>query len=151
MLLLRTAALFHDTGFIFTYQHNELHAVRLMEQMLPKYGFTADQIQLIREMILATSLDIKPVGLLQEILCDADHDYLGRADYYVVFSKLRDEMIAYGADLSEEGWIQLQIKFLEVTHQFYTITALNIRQKGKMNRLAELKVALVELQNQQVQ
>ena len=150
LLLLRTAALFHDTGFIFTYHQNELHAVRLMEQMLPKYGFTPEQIQQIREMILATSLDIEPVGLLQEILCDADHDYLGRADYYVVASKLRNEMIAFGIDLSEEDWIQMQIKFLGETHRFYTITAMNIRQKGKMNRLAELKVALSELQNQQV-
>lgn len=150
MLLLRTAALFHDTGFIFTYDHNELHAVRLMEQMLPKYGFNSEQIQVIREMILATSLDIEPVGLLQEILCDADHDYLGRADYYVVAAKLQQEMIAFGKEMSEEKWLQMQIEFLGETHQFYTITALNIRQKGKTNRLAELKINLEVLQNQQV-
>ncbi|MNJ84531.1 Adenylate cyclase [compost metagenome] len=150
MLLLRTAALFHDTGFIFTYDHNELHAVRLMEQMLPKYGFNAEQIQVIREMILATSLDIEPVGLLQEILCDADHDYLGRADYYVVAAKLQQEMIAFGKEMSEEKWLQMQIRFLGETHQFYTITALNIRQKGKTNRLADLKINLEVLQNQQV-
>ena len=113
-------------------------------------GFNAEQIRLIGDMILATSLDIEPVGLLQEIICDADHDYLGRADYYVVASKLKEEMIAFGHDLSEEEWIQMQIRFLGEQHQFYTVTALNIRQKGKMNRLAELKTALTELQNQQV-
>ncbi|MDR0802094.1 adenylate/guanylate cyclase domain-containing protein [Fluviicola sp.] len=148
MLLLRTAALFHDTGFIFTYDHNELYAVRLMEQMLPKYGFNEEQIRVIREMIQATTLGIEPVGLLQEILCDADHDYLGRADYYVVASKLKQEMAAFGKDLSEEEWMQMQIRFLGELHKFYTVTALNIRQKGKTNRLAELKSALEVLQEQ---
>ena len=118
--------------------------------MLPKYGFNSEQIQVIREMILATALDIEPVGLLQEILCDADHDYLGRADYYVVAAKLQQEMIAFGKELTEEKWLQMQIKFLGETHQFYTITALNIRQKGKTNRLGELKLALEVLQDQQV-
>lgn len=150
MLLLRTAALFHDTGFIYTYDHNELHAVRLMEQMLPKYGFDENQIREIRGMILATAPDIEPVGLLQEILCDADHDYLGRADYYVVASKLREEMIAFGKDLSEEEWMQMQIRFLGQTHRFYTVTALNIRQKGKTNRLGELIAALETLQQQEL-
>ncbi|WP_343747696.1 adenylate/guanylate cyclase domain-containing protein [Fluviicola sp.] len=150
MLLLRTAALFHDTGFIYTYDHNELHAVRLMEQMLPKYGFDENQIREIRGMILATAPDIEPVGLLQEILCDADHDYLGRADYYVVASKLREEMIAFGKDLSEEEWMQLQIHFLGEIHRFYTVTALNIRQKGKTNRLGELIAALETLQQQEL-
>lgn len=145
MLILRTAALFHDTGFIYTYDHNELHAVRLMEQMLPKYGFNEHQIREIREMILATAPDIEPVGLLQEILCDADHDYLGRADYYVVASKLKEEMIAFGKELSEEDWMHMQIRFLGEIHRFYTVTALNIRQKGKTNRLAELKTALEAL------
>lgn len=148
MLLLRTAALFHDTGFIFTYDHNEQYAVRLMEQMLPKYGFNEEQIREIRDMILATAPDVEPVGLLQEILCDADHDYLGRADYYVVASKLKQEMVAFGKDLSEEDWIRMQIEFLGEIHQFYTLTALNIRQKGKTNRLAELKTALEEVKSE---
>lgn len=145
MILVRTAALFHDTGFIFTYHHNELHGVRLMEKTLPKYGFTTEQIDQIRDMILATSIDIKPVGLLQQILCDADHDYLGRADYYVVSKKLHEELIAFGEEISEENWLKMQIKFLEEIHEYYTITALNIRQRGKLNRLEELKQNLLEL------
>lgn len=145
MMLLRTAALFHDSGFIFTYHRNELHGVRLMEQTLPKYGFNDAQIALIRGMILATSVEIEPQGLLQEILCDADHDYLGRADYYIVAGKLRDEMEAFGESFSDAEWINFQLKFLRDTHKFYTITAKNIRERAKMNRVNELELQLQEL------
>ncbi|MNE40393.1 hypothetical protein D3C80_1344090 [compost metagenome] len=65
-------------------------------------------------------------------------------------AKLQQEMIAFGKEMSEEKWLQMQIRFLGETHQFYTITALNIRQKGKTNRLADLKINLEVLQNQQV-
>lgn len=145
MMLLRTAALFHDTGFIFTYHQNELHAVRLMEQMLPKYGFSQEQVESIRGMILATANDIEPKGILQEIICDADHDYLGRADYYIVAGKLREEMEAFGEIFNEEEWIRFQLRFLEDKHVFYTITAKNIRDKGKQNRIRELKASLKDL------
>jgi class 3 adenylate cyclase len=146
MMLLRTAALFHDSGFIYTYHKNELHGVRLMEQTLPKYGFNKSQIEEIRGMIMATSMDVEPVGLMQEILCDADHDYLGRADYYVVAAKLREEMEAFGETFTEMEWIQFQLKFLQDTHRFYTITAINIRERAKHNRIAELKLLLKEKQ-----
>lgn len=139
MMLVRTAALFHDSGFIFTHQSNELHGVRFMEQTLPKYGFTTNQIAQIRGMILATAIHTEPDGLLQQILCDADHDYLGRADYYIVAQKLFDEMRAFGIEKSEEEWLLMQIEFLEKTHQYYTISAKNIRNKAKLNRLNELK------------
>lgn len=145
MLLLRTAALFHDTGFIFQYEHNEPFGVRLMQQMLPKYGFSDQQILEIEGMILATDLKTEPVGLLQEILCDADHDYLGRADYYVISQKLVEEMRSFGKEISEEDWLMMQIRFFESIHKYYTVTSQNIREKGKQNRLKELKLKLASV------
>lgn len=142
MLLLRTAALFHDTGFIFQYEHNEVFGIKLMRQMLPKYGFSESQMQIVEGMIEATEMGVEPKDLLQEIICDADHDYLGRADYYVVAQKLVDEMRAMGSEISDEEWIQLQINFFENKHRFFTTTSQNIREKGKQNRLKELKAKL---------
>lgn len=145
MLLVRTAALYHDSGFIFTHERNELHGVRLMEQNLPKYGYNDQQISVIRDMILATTPDIEPKNLLEEIICDADHDYLGRADYYVVSGRLKEEFDTFGKVLSETEWIEMQIRFLQDDHVFYTVTAQNIRERGKQNRIRELKVSLAEL------
>jgi hypothetical protein len=150
MMLLRTAVLYHDSGFIFTYQRNELHGVRMMEQSLPKYGYDEQQIAQIRSMILATSSGVEPVTLMEQIMCDADHDYLGRADYYMVAQKLREEMAVFGTEMTEEEWIQFQLSYLEGEHRFYTATSRNIRERGKQNRIAELKVKLRELETKAV-
>lgn len=139
MMLLRTAVLYHDTGFIFTYHRNELHGVRFMEKSLPKYGYNQKQINQIRAIILATGSEFKPTNLLEEIMCDSDHDYLGRADYYSVVTRLREEMAIYGTTMTEEEWLNFQLYYLEKEHTFYSITAKNIREKGKQNRIAELK------------
>lgn len=144
-MLVRTAALYHDIGFIYTNEHNELHAVRLMEKILPTFGYHATQIQLIRGLILATSGNIEPQTLLEQIICDADHDYLGRADYYTVAAKLRIELANYGTVLSDYDWVSMQINYLENTHRFYTVPAISIRERGKQNRIEELKKQLAAL------
>lgn len=145
LLLLRTACLYHDAGFIYTYQRNELHGVRLMEKTLPRFGFEAHQIAQIHDMILATAHGATPQTLLQQLMCDADHDYLGRADYYVVAAKLRAEMENFGIVMTEEEWLRFQIDFLQNEHKYFSVTAMNIRDKGKQNRLVELKNQLTEL------
>jgi len=145
MMLLRTAVLYHDTGFIFTYERNELHGVRLMEKSLPKYGYDDLQIAAIRSMIMATSHGIEPVTLLEQIICDSDHDYLGRADYFMVAGKLRAEMEAFGNTMSDEEWMIFQLSYLEDDHRFYTQTSRNIRERGKLNRIIELKAGLKEI------
>ncbi len=143
LLLLRTAALYHDIGFIYTNQNNELHAVRLMEKMLPTFGYETQQIQIIASLILATSGHNEPQTLLEQIICDADHDYLGRADYYSIATKLRSELENYGTVLTEKDWLKLQIHYLENTHRYYTIPAISIRERGKQNRISELKKQLL--------
>ena len=143
LLLLRTAALYHDIGFIYTNENNELHAVRLMEKILPTFGYTDIQIQLIRGLILATSGYREPQTLLEQIICDADHDYLGRADYYTIAAKLRSELENYGTVLTENDWLKLQIRYLENTHRYFTIPAISIRERGKQNRISELKKQLL--------
>lgn len=144
-MLLRTAVLYHDSGFIFTYHRNELHGVRMMEKSLPKYGYDEGQIATIRAMILATSNGNEPVTLLEQIMCDADHDYLGRADYYMVAEKLRQEIAIFGDEMDEEEWLNFQLTYLENYHKFYTSTAINIRERAKQNRISELKQKLREL------
>jgi hypothetical protein len=45
---------------------------------------------------------------------------------------------------SDEEWMSLQINYLENDHQFYTNAARNLRKKGKINRISELKHKLEE-------
>ncbi len=145
MIVLRTAALYHDAGFIFTYHRNELHGVRLMEKQLPQFGYDDLQIQQIRNLILSTAHHAQPTSILEELMCDADHDYLGRADYYVVADKLRREMEQFGQTMTDLEWIDFQLDYLVNDHKFYTLAAKNIREKGKQHRITELRHKRSEL------
>jgi len=148
MMLLRTATLYHDSGFIFNFSNNELHSVRLMEQQLPLFGYDKDQIDQIRSMILVTSNNVEPVTLLEQLMCDSDHDYIGRADYYVVSEKLRAEIEANEQPMTELEWIDFQLDYLENEHKYYSVSAINIRDKGKKNRIIELKQKRLILQEE---
>jgi predicted metal-dependent HD superfamily phosphohydrolase len=145
ILLLRTAVLYHDSGFILRYDDNEEFAMMLAKQNLPRFGYTEKQIQVVINIIACTRHGAKPDNLLEQIMCDADHDYLGRADYYNVSKKLRLEMSNFGKSMSDKEWVQFQLNYLESTHRFYTETAKNIRVQGKKSRIAELHSELALL------
>lgn len=145
ILLLQTAVLYHDTGFILQYHDNELFGIKLAENNLPKYGYTEDQIKLISNIIASTSTNRAPKTILEKIMNDADHDYLGRADYYNVVNKLRKEMENFGEIMSDKEWIDFQLNYLENVHLFFTETAKNIRLQGKKARIAEMKDRLAVL------
>jgi adenylate cyclase len=137
--ILQTAVLYHDTGFMFQYDNNEEMAAKLAEKNLPKYGYSKEQIEEIKSIIMATKMHHKPFNLLEQIMCDADHDYFGRPDYYSVSLKLRKEMEIQGLVHSYVEWVEVQIDYLENKHEYYTQTAINIRGNGKEARLNELK------------
>lgn len=139
LILLRTAVLFHDSGYIIQYKNNEEYGANFMKKQLPDFGYTEQQMNIIEGIILATKKGIKPKTLLEEIICDADHDYLGRADYFSLATNLRKEIENHGVKMTEKEWRDYQLKYLEETHKYYTQTAINIRGKGKLKRIQELK------------
>jgi predicted metal-dependent HD superfamily phosphohydrolase len=147
--LLRTAVLYHDSGFIIDYQHNESHGIAMAEKALPKFGYSVEHIERVRSIIASTASNQKPTTLLEQIMCDADHDYLGRADYFIVAKKLRIELENYGHVMSEIEWVEFQLNYLEKVHRFYTETAQNIRLQAKKARIEELKQQLNKLKKEQ--
>jgi HD superfamily phosphodiesterase len=87
-LLLLTAALYHDTGFLRTYKNHEEASCTIARESLPKYGYTASQIEAICRIIMATKLPYHPTDKLQQIICDADLHYLGTDQYFSTAEKL---------------------------------------------------------------
>jgi adenylate cyclase len=147
-MLLQTAVLYHDAGYIVSNVDNEKFAINLAKVNLAKFGYTDFQIDEIIKIIDATKQisDTTP-DLLSQIMCDADHDYFGRADYYAVSKKLREENENYGKIMTEKEWILYQLNYLENIHEYKTETAKNIRQFGKNIRINELKNALKTIDN----
>ena len=143
LLLLKTAALFHDTGFIYTSENHEDYSIIFMEDTLPKFGYTAGQIKVIKQMIVATKPSLKPQTALEEILVDADLDYLGRNDYFYISNQLKSEIAVYYTLECEIEWIKLQLKFLK-SHVYYSDFSLRFRKENKEKVIKQLESCLSE-------
>jgi adenylate cyclase len=137
--LLITAASYHDAGFIEAYADNEHIAVEMAKSSLPEFGYSEEEIAQIADIILATKMDVLPKTMLQKVMCDADHDYLGRSDYYKIAATLRKELGIHGFEYSDEKWLELQVDFLENKHHFFTATAIAERGPRKAQTLLEIK------------
>ena len=142
ILLLRTAALFHDAGHTINYQDHEFYGTQLVREMLPKYNYTQKQIDTICEIIMATKLPPKPETLLERIICDSDLDYLGRADFVPVSNTLFDELQAQKMITDLNLWNKIQVKFL-TAHSYFTATANNLRDVNKEKQIERIKDLIV--------
>ncbi len=140
LFLLKTAALYHDTGFLLTYMGHEQAGCNLALSELPKFGLNALQIEKICGMIMATKIPQSPKNKLDEILADADLDYLGRDDFETISNNLRLEFLEYGIVKNHQEWEEKQIDFFE-SHHFFTSTSQSNREPIKKARLVKLKKA----------
>ncbi len=135
--VLKIAALLHDIGFIRSSKNHEAHGAEMAAEILPRFGFDAELITAIQGMILATKLPQSPANQLENILCDADLDYLGRDDFYPIGNKLFEEMKASGAVESEREWNLVQKTFLQ-SHKYHTDYGRTHREAEKQARLREV-------------
>ncbi|NVK66470.1 MAG: hypothetical protein HWE22_17900 [Flavobacteriales bacterium] len=143
LFLLKSAATYHDAGFIEQYDKNEPIGVRLAGEILPKYGYTDVHIDRIKELIYVTEIPHKPKNLLEEIICDADLDYLGRDDFHEIADKLRRELKEHGKIESDRQWDEIQVVFLK-KHKYFTKTAIKTRKKKKKQNLKEVQERLAK-------
>lgn len=58
--LLKIAALFHDSGFIVKADGHELISCGFAEEYLPDFGYSFNQIEKIKGMIMATRIPQTP-------------------------------------------------------------------------------------------
>jgi adenylate cyclase len=141
MLLLKTAALFHDMGQIVQSKGHEEISCSFAKEILPHYGYSQLQIQEICRIIMATQLPPNPQDLLQKIMCDADLDYLGRPDFIPVSDTLYDELHYQNIISSKDQWNAIQIKFIS-GHYYFTDFAKQNREVNKQRQIARLKKLL---------
>lgn len=138
LLLLKTAALFHDTGYIIGADNHEYFSTQIARDILPKWNYTQEQIEKICQLIMATKLPPNPKDKFERIICDADLVYLGRTDFIPVSNMLYDELKALGSNLDIDTWNQKQVDFLS-KHQYFTQTAHKVLEVGKEYQIERLK------------
>jgi adenylate cyclase len=143
ILLLKTAALFHDAGHIVAYDNHEFFGTQIARDMLPKFNYTSSQIELICSIIMSTKLPPKPTNLLENIICDSDLDYLGRSDFIPVSNTLYDELKAQNKMGSLNDWNKIQVKFIS-GHQYFTRTARSLREVNKQLQIERIQSLITE-------
>jgi class 3 adenylate cyclase/ligand-binding sensor domain-containing protein/predicted metal-dependent HD superfamily phosphohydrolase len=143
LFLLKSAATYHDAGFVESYEDNEYIGARMAEEMLPKFGYSQAHIDQIKALIFVTQIPHTPTNKLEEIMCDADLDYLGRADFHEIADKLRRELREHGKLSSDRAWDETQVAFLS-GHTYFTKTAIASRQAKKEQNLQEVKERLLK-------
>lgn len=139
--LVKTAALFHDTGFFFTTFNHEEKSCEIALEYLTGISVPPEEIETICRIIMATKMPHNPHGILQKIICDADLDYLGSDNYEATSELLFKEMNARAEIYSDTHWLQMQLAFLE-SHKYFTESSMKLRNDGKQKQIKRLKKLL---------
>jgi predicted metal-dependent HD superfamily phosphohydrolase len=137
LILLETAALFHDSGFLLGYKDHEDESIEFTKIHLPEFGYTDAEIVTICSMILATKLPQSPKTKLEKILCDADLDYLGRDDFFMIANQLLCEWNVNGIPTTLKKWYHIQVDFLS-HNDYFTKSAKNLRVEKKKKNLSQI-------------
>lgn len=136
--LLKTAALFHDIGFVSVYDGHEKASMQFAIDMLPEFGYSSDAINTIIHLIKATQIPQSPQNHLEMILADADLDYIGRDDLFLIGQRLQYEWKQQGKIQSLREWHEKQLVFLK-NHQYFTKSANELREVKKQENIRELE------------
>ena len=136
--LIKIAALFHDIGFIKTNVNHEAIGCEIARKELKSYNFSEENISAICGMIMATKIPQQPHTLLEQILADADLEYLGTNHFNLISEKLYQEMKYYNASLTRDEWNTIQVKFIR-NHHYHTTYCKHYKTHRKINNMKQIK------------
>ena len=145
--LLKVSALYHDMGFLDTYNGHEEKSCEIAKQDLTQFGLNSRQKEIVIGLIKATKVPQNPKTKLEQIICDADLDYLGRNDFYSIGNGLYQEFLWQGIVKNRLEWNRIQVSFLE-KHQYFTPSSINRREKQKQEFLIQIKAKVEPFEKQ---
>jgi uncharacterized protein len=137
MELVKVAALFHDMGFLYQREKHEEKGCDIVNKVLPSAGFSQQEIAAVRGMIMATKIPQNPQNKWEQILADADLEYLGTEDFDNGSQRLFKEIHHFHPEIGEEDWREIQIDFIR-QHRYYTHFCKTYREPLKQAHLQHL-------------
>lgn len=134
---LKLASVFLLTGYISDYEKPMEASLRLVDELLPRYGFTQENVELSKKLIRNSFYEHRE-SRSDDILHDAKYDFLGRVDYIKLIDKLQREQTEYGKHTDRETWIA-SLKAELTHHEFITQTAHLLRNIPAAEQAAGLE------------
>lgn len=136
------AALFHDTGFVKSYDDHEKYSKEIARKWLSERGLPEKRIKVIEGCIDATKMQHVPVNKLQMLLKDADTSSLGSQNFDDYTERLRKELNSVNLEeIDELGWDHINLQFLK-EHKFYTKEARGRYLQNKKNNIKAIEYKL---------
>ncbi len=138
LLLIKVAALYHDIGFLIESKDHEMLGCKRASEDLKKEDFTPVEISQICGMIKTTRIPQTPSNILEQIVADADLEYLGTDNFTAFSTNLYKELLHFQPDLTPKKWDEIQIKFFN-NHSYHTTYCKKYRAPGKKKNLEMVK------------
>lgn len=136
--LIKIAALYHDIGFTVSHIEHEKEGCKIARKQLKKHQFSLEDIDIICGMIMATKIPQQPKTLLEQIIADADLEYLATAHFNIVANKLYDELKYYNPKLTIAEWNTIQLEFMK-SHKYHTRFCRQYKTFRKQNNIKRLE------------
>ncbi|MFC2121924.1 HD domain-containing protein [Bacteroidota bacterium] len=137
--ILLISALFHDLGYINSYDGHESESAKYAGEYLSSKGINESIIRIVKESILATRIPQNPKSKIAEILCDADLMQLTNENYFEEIDLMRLEWAKIGkADLSKKEFNLQSIEFFN-SHNYCSEYGKKILEPKKQRTLQKIK------------
>ena len=137
--LIKIAALYHDTGFLFSHKEHENLGCQIASKDLQESFLDPGEIEKVCGMIAATKIPQRPKNILEKIVADADLFYMGTPNYKKFSEKLYKELKHFDPSINDEKWLKIQVNFLS-SHSYHTKYGKEVLEPVKRNILNSLLV-----------
>ena len=138
LMLIKVGALLHDIGFLNMSKNHEEEGCRIARELLAGYDITEAEQKRICGIIMATKIPQQAHNPSEEVLADADLEYLGTDDFEEIGEGLYQELRHANPALTRAEFNGIQIRFLEA-HKYFTGYARQHLDPVKQQHLAALK------------
>jgi predicted metal-dependent HD superfamily phosphohydrolase len=134
-----TASWFHDIGYLFSRTDHEAKGLELCFEFLSDKGVSQEVLDKISGCIMATKMPQSPVGLLQEIVCDADLFHLGTSSFKERNKFMRLEAEAFSPNkIDKDLWREKTISLM-TNHHYHTEYGKQLLNQKKLENLVQLE------------
>ncbi len=144
ILPLQIAGIFHDFGYIEKPYDNESLALPYIKKFAVQFGLAESTVNQAHELIMETVFPYHPHSVEGELLCDADIEYIGRADFIEKALRFRQELAGCGQTFSDREWWSMELQFLQ-DNTFFTPAVRSLREDGRQRNLQLVQQRLLYL------
>jgi len=138
LLMVRTAALMSDTGFLSDYNNHSVKSVEFAKENLSRFKYSENQIQQVIQLLQSNEKVNSNSPLAEKIMADAQTVYFGRVDFTLLAENFYKELSEMQLISSREAFINKMSKTLR-EHQYFTESAKRLKEIAIEEQLEQLK------------